>query len=641
MTSKPTESATGTPYRRKWAILRLLLQRLIGYFEMPDIGRPTLPQRLLAKTGLRWPIASVAVGLVEYAIFLLIGLFDGTLIAINQRAQWWFTLLYPALIIYLLLVQPLLRHMLHTVINTLRPRLPDTERFERLIEQTYTLDPRYEWGAMILAILGGWFLIRPWERESLDLIVHDILGGGVAFGLTGWHLYNGLTRTKFLARLYDQAQNLNLFKQGPPLGPLIRWTLGDITALLIAIMLSAIFIGLGNVDRGTMIIYGIIVSAALLILSFSRMPTSLFSRAGVFRALFMYIFVAVIGTTGFAYFEDWELFDAVYATVITMTTVGYGDISPVTFGGRLFTIMLSLVAIGIAGYAASTLAAFIVEGNLGQLFQSRKGNRHLDKLSNHIILCGAGRIGQQIAIELHKVQIPFVIIEEDEDVIENLLQEVDIPYIHGNAMMDHTLELAGLGRARGLLAALKDDKDNAFVILSAREVAKKLNNPDLYIISRLDDDKQKRKLMNAGADLTISPHATGGSRMMNVMLHPQFVNFLDEMLLAEQRTGQVLRLEEVHINDIRDLALIECINQNELRVGDVGRHADLLVVVIKRASLDRAAPYIYTPRGDTRIYRDDVLIVLGTPEERAKLFRENYASLAEDWLATLEERLSR
>lgn len=636
-----TIKPTPTLLDRTVIILRLLSRRCLDFFEMPGVGPPTLPQQLLAKLGFRsWATASIAVGLAEYAIFLLIGAFDGTLRIVNEQSQWWFTLLYPALIVYMLLVQPLLRRLLHTAIESMRPRLPDTERFERLINEAYALDQRYEWLAVITAILGGWLLIQPWQRSQIDLVIHNFVGGGLAFGLTGWHLYSGLTRTKYLARLYDQAQNLSRFKQRPPAGPIIRWTLGDIVVLFTAIALSALFIGLGNVDRDTMIIYGVIVSVSLLIVSFSRMPSSVFSRAGVLRALFMYIFVAIIGTTGFVYFEDWPLFDAVYATVITMTTVGYGDLSPASFEGRLFTIALSLVAIGIAGYAASALAAFIIEGNLGQLFQTRKGGRHIDRLDNHIIICGAGRIGRQIAIELYKVQVPFVIVEQDDDVIEDLLQEIDTPFIHGDAMEDHTLELAGIGRARGLLTALKDDKDNAFVILSAREVAKKSGNDGLYIISRIDEDRQERKLKNAGADLTISPHAAGGSRMMNVMLHPQFVNFLDEMLLAEVRTGQVLRLEEVRVSQIKHTALVDLIEQGTLQVSDVGRQADLLVVVIKRAGRSEADPYIYTPRGNTPVNRADVLIALGTPEELAKLHRENYASQFEHWLAKLEKQLS-
>jgi voltage-gated potassium channel len=204
-------------------------------------------------------------------------------------------------------------------------------------------------------------------------------------------------------------------------------------------------------------------------------------------------------------------------------------------------------------------------------------------------------------------------------VLDELLREVEFPFIEGNATHDQVLTLAGIERARGLISALHNDKDNAFVVLSARELAQKLNNPNLWIISRVDNEKQRRKLQQAGADIMISPKAVGGRRMAGMMLYPQIYIFIDEMVHAEQQTGQTLRLEEVYVDKINHPILMEKLEQDELTVANVGQHTGLLVVAIKRNNSNQADPYLYTPRGHVQLTNDDILIVLGTPEERASL----------------------
>jgi voltage-gated potassium channel len=166
-----------------------------------------------------------------------------------------------------------------------------------------------------------------------------------------------------------------------------------------------------------------------------------------------------------------------------------------------------------------------------------------------------------------------------------------------------------------LVATVSDDKDNVFIVLSARSL-----NPDLRIISRLSQEKNRKKLQKAGATVIISPDEVSGRRMVSEMFHSEVVTLLDEMLRAEEQTGQTLRLEEVHVNDIKVPALLERLETGELCISDIGQRTELTVVAIKhRQVLESEDPYIYTPRGRTKLQRGDILIVISTPEQRVKL----------------------
>jgi voltage-gated potassium channel len=202
--------------------------------------------------------------------------------------------------------------------------------------------------------------------------------------------------------------------------------------------------------------------------------------------------------------------------------------------------------------------------------------------------------------------------------LEGLLREAEIPYVQGDATQDETLRLAGVERAKGLVAALNDDKSNVFIVLSARAM-----NPELRVISRVSQEKNKRKLQKAGANVIISPEEVSGRRMVSEMLHSEVVTLLDEMLRAEEQTGQTLRLEELHVDEIKTPALVERLAAGELYISDIGQRTELMVVAIKRTSTpENNDPYIYTPRGNTQLQPGDILIVIGTPEQRLKLQHE-------------------
>jgi voltage-gated potassium channel len=268
----------------------------------------------------------------------------------------------------------------------------------------------------------------------------------------------------------------------------------------------------------------------------------------------------------------------------------------------MFTVGLIITSIGIAGYVVSKITAFVVEGEVKRLIEGRKMDKQIAKLSQHIILCGAGRTGLHIAEELSRARTPFVVIEQDKEALEDLIRIEGLLYLQDDATQDETLLMAGIERARGLITTLSEDKDNIFVTLCARSL-----NPELRIIARLIEDKNREFLRKAGADEIVSPNAIGGVRMASILLRPIVVSFLDEMLRV---TGHTLRMEEMHVDDTPGLL------NKSLGEVNIRRRTGLLVVAIK----SQKQGYQFNPGADTILHAGDVLIVVGTEEQLSRLY---------------------
>jgi voltage-gated potassium channel len=320
----------------------------------------------------------------------------------------------------------------------------------------------------------------------------------------------------------------------------------------------------------------------------------LFSHPRIFYPAIIIVIAASFGTLGYRLLEGWSLVDALYMTIITMTTVGYGEVQPLSEYGRMFTVGLIITSIGIAGYVISKLTAFVVEGEIKRIFQGRKMDKQIAKLDNHIILCGAGRTGLHIAEEFYRTGTPFVVIEQNREALEELLRFEGLLYLQEDATQDETLLLAGVKQARGLVTTLSEDKDNIFVTLCARSL-----NPNLRIVARLIEEKNEELLRKAGADEIVSPNAIGGLRMASIMLRPAVISFLDEMLRV---TGQTLRMEEMHVDDTPGLL------NRSLGEANIRQRTGLLVVAIK----SQAHGYQFNPGAGTILRSGDILIVIGT-----------------------------
>jgi voltage-gated potassium channel len=318
----------------------------------------------------------------------------------------------------------------------------------------------------------------------------------------------------------------------------------------------------------------------------------------LFFALCFLLTIISIGTIGYHLMEGWSLLDALYMTVITLATVGYGETHPLSAGGRIFTIFLIFSSVGTMGYAIASLTKFIIEGEFNQLLRGKRMSSQIAKMQEHIILCGGGPTGLYIAEELFKTRTPFVLIERNPEALQHVITRIgEIPYIQGDAAHDGTLLQAGIDRAKGLIAVLGEDKDNVFIVLSARSL-----NSKLRIVARVIEEENTEKFRKAGADEIVSPNAIGGMRMASLMIRPSVVTFLDQMLRV---TNQVLRVEEVRMDDVPTM------QGKTLEETKLGRQVGLLVLAVK--SFD--GQYKFNPGAHYVLSSGDVLIVMGTQEQ--------------------------
>jgi voltage-gated potassium channel len=263
-------------------------------------------------------------------------------------------------------------------------------------------------------------------------------------------------------------------------------------------------------------------------------------RQRVVVVLVALVGIMAIGTLGYMLIEGWSGFDALYMTVITLATVGYGEVHPLSTPGRMYTVALILVGLGVMGYGLSTVTAFLVGGELTDILGKRKMERKIESLRHHVVLVGAGETGKHVAEELLKTVTPFVIIERDPAQVAALARLGKVLYVVGDATESVVLQQARIESARGLITSVPSDKDNLFVILTAREL-----NPALRIVSRVIAEESRHKFLKAGADVVVSSNLIGGLRMASEMLRPQVVSFLDAML--HETAGTTIRVEEVQI----------------------------------------------------------------------------------------------
>ncbi len=314
------------------------------------------------------------------------------------------------------------------------------------------------------------------------------------------------------------------------------------------------------------------------------------------RRLFIAILITqtllLVGTLGYSFIEGWPFFDSLYMTVISITTVGYGEIHQLSREGRIFTVFLIMTSFGVMAYIVGSITQTIIAGQLRMILGRRKLEKRVKRQKDHFILCGYGRIGSFIARQFKREDVPFVAVENDPERIK-VIEEEGFNYVEGNATEDEILIRAGVERARGLIATIPSDADNLYITLSARSL-----NPDLYILSRANEEGADKKLLSAGANRVVSPYLMGAARMVNAVLRPNIVEFVD---LVVQRRHLELQLEEIIVEDDTKF------KGKPLSESGIKRDLGLIVVAIKKAS----GEMVFNPSSETLIEKDDILIVLG------------------------------
>jgi voltage-gated potassium channel len=306
------------------------------------------------------------------------------------------------------------------------------------------------------------------------------------------------------------------------------------------------------------------------------------------------------GTLGFVLIEHYPVFDAFYMTLTTVTTVGYGELHPLSRAGRIFNCFLILFGVVTLLLAIGAMTQTVIELELNQFFGKRRIKSMIEKLDGHIILCGFGRVGRGAADELMQAGSKFVVVDRDEERVERAMKAGMLAVL-ADASHDQTLRDVGIDRARGLIATLSSDADNLFVILTAKTL-----NPKLHLSARVAEETSGEKMRRAGADFVFAPYNSTGHRMAQALLKPHVQQFLD---FTTQNMGLDAGIEQVKV--AKGSAFVE----QSLADMQVRRELGVIVLAIRKES----GEMLFNPPAESKIAGGDHLIVMGRPDGLRRL----------------------
>jgi voltage-gated potassium channel len=312
------------------------------------------------------------------------------------------------------------------------------------------------------------------------------------------------------------------------------------------------------------------------------------------------VLLLALGTIGYMLIEGWGLIDSLYMTVITLATVGYGEVHEVSQPGRVFTVILIVLGVGFFLYVVGNIIQFLVEGRMRIILGRRKLDKQISQEKNHYIICGYGRIGRVLCRYLRQRNLDVVVIERNRERIP-ILDEDDILYVVGEATDEANLRKAGIDRAKGLVTALGTDAENVFLLLTAKQL-----NPSLYVVARASQNVTKKTLTAAGANMVVSPYDVGARRMAHAILRPSVIDFL-ELAFADESTD--INIEEIPVNASSKLI------ETTLKDSGIRQNFNLIILAVKRAD----GTMLFNPLAETKIAADDTLIAVGEQKNLAEL----------------------
>jgi len=326
----------------------------------------------------------------------------------------------------------------------------------------------------------------------------------------------------------------------------------------------------------------------------------IFNSNRLLRLLLLVLGTLIVGTLGYMIIEGWNLGDALYMTAITLSTVGFGEVRDLSSTGKIFTVLLIFLGVGVIVYSFSFVAEYVVSINMIDEFRKRRSKNMAKKYRDHVVICGYGRVGMSAAAALVDSQRQIVIIDSDPARVLRAL-EAGLVALEGDASQDDILHEAGLAEAWGIIVTTGEDSLNLFIVLSARSI-----KSDLFIIARANDVINEVKLQRAGANRVVLPHLIGGQHMANIVIRPHVTDFFDVVTL---KSGEELWIEELVISESCPL------DGRSVGEADIRRQTGVTLVALYR----QKAEGNIVPDADTRLEAKDELIVLGTRDQLAAL----------------------
>ena len=303
----------------------------------------------------------------------------------------------------------------------------------------------------------------------------------------------------------------------------------------------------------------------------------------------------IIGTTGFTVVEGYPVCDAFYMTLTTMTTVGYQEIHPLSPKGRIFNSFLIFFGVTTIFIGIGAMTQTIIELELGDAFGKRRMKRMIDKLNNHFIVCGFGRVGRGACAELQHAGVPFIVVDQKPERAEAAIA-AGMLAVAADSTRDETLRAVGVEQARGLVTALSTDADNLFVLLSAKGL-----NPNLFVAARAAEEGAEEKMRRAGADAVFAPYSITGHRLAQALLRPHVVQFLD---FTTKEIGMNASIEQVRVSEQAEAA------SHTIKELQLSRELGVIVLAIRKSN----GEMLFNPPADTPVYGGDYLIVMGQPD---------------------------